>query len=189
LAAEALGRIGDVRAVEPLVVLLSEYDRHDQVRDAASQALRKIDANWAKSEAAKRAVPALVANLSDKRNLRGSPTHAAEVLGLIGVPDAVEPLIAAINKYYRGERAVAAGKALGEIGDARALEPLIALLDRELCTEEARRTTKRLEDDLEPERGDPYGVAHALDRIDRNWRESEAALPPRVQEFLGRPRT
>jgi HEAT repeat protein len=54
-AAIALGEISDVRAVEALVAALK--DKHWLVRDLAAKALVKINPNWAKSEAAKQAIP------------------------------------------------------------------------------------------------------------------------------------
>jgi HEAT repeat protein len=58
-AAEALGWIGDVRAVEPLIVALK--DTHESVREAAAKAL-----GWIGD---KRAVEPLTALLSDEKNL------------------------------------------------------------------------------------------------------------------------
>lgn len=111
-AAEALGRIGDIRALEPLIIALK--DRH--VREAAIKALGRIgDA---------RAVKPLLAALKGG----GSDVHEGvmQVLEQIGTL-AVEPLVAALNDtdlyVHQG-----AAEALGKIGDARAVEPLIASL-------------------------------------------------------------
>ena len=73
-AVEALSKIGDTRAVEPLIAALK--DGHMDVRGAAAKALGKIgDA---------RAVEPLVTSLRDEiTNVRGA---AAEALGKIGDP-------------------------------------------------------------------------------------------------------
>lgn len=63
-AAEALGRIGDARAVEALVAALTDQDTG--VRPAVAGALDRIDANWRKCEAAQQAVPTLLAALTDQ---------------------------------------------------------------------------------------------------------------------------
>jgi len=105
-AVEALGRIGDPRAVGPLIVALKDED--ESVRKAAAEALGHIRDS--------RAIEPLIAALKDS-NMRKA---AVEALVNIGAP-AVEPLIAALKE--RGLRWSAA-EALGKIGDARAVEPL-----------------------------------------------------------------
>jgi HEAT repeat protein len=110
-AARALGKIGDARAVEPLIAALR--DQHNHV---AAEALGQIgDA---------RAVEPLIATLRDQdRYVRGV---AAKALGRIGDARAVEPFIAALQDYY-GEVREAATGALVKIGYP-AVEPLIAAL-------------------------------------------------------------
>ena len=112
-AAEALGRIGDARAVKPLSVALKDtYIGHD-----AAEALGRIgDA---------RAVKPLSAALNDTDSL--VRRAAAEALGRIGDARAVEPLSAALKDTDNGVRYHAA-EALGQIGDPRAVEPLSAAL-------------------------------------------------------------
>jgi HEAT repeat protein len=115
-AAEALIKIGDTRAVEPLIGVLNK-DSID-LRFKAAEALGKIgDA---------RAVEPLIEALKDKQ-----PTvrkRAAESLGEIRDTRAVEPLIDALkDKWIRCQ----AAEALGEIGDTRAVEPLIEAFIKE----------------------------------------------------------
>jgi HEAT repeat protein len=153
-AAGALGKIGDTRAVEPLIAALGDqrvrataeslgYTRERLVCWAAAEALGQIgDA---------RAVEPLIAALGDQA-MRGPAAAALHRLSWspdngeagatycvarrewdkcveIGGP-AVDPLIAALmdqslrDKYSKQ----AAARALGRIGDARAVEPLIAVL-------------------------------------------------------------
>jgi HEAT repeat protein len=129
-AAEALGEIGDARAVDPLVKVLG--DRNSDVRTTAAKALGKIGDE--------RAVEPLIKALSDDYDDWGVRERAARALGKIGDERAVEPLIRALLPDKRdganyssaqheedGVRRAAAG-ALGEIGDERAVEPLITAL-------------------------------------------------------------
>jgi HEAT repeat protein len=115
-AAEALGKIGDARVVEPLIAALKDTDK--DVRQAAAVALGKIgDA---------RAVEPLIAALKDEeRDVRAVATEALVKIGTL----AVEPLIAALKDRDSDVRQAA--YVLGEIGDARAVEPLIAALGDE----------------------------------------------------------
>ena len=126
--AAALKKIGDARAVEPLLPALMDYV--DSVRQAAAEALQVIDPNWAKSEAAKRAVPTLIAELQTES---GDARQAAvERLGEIRDVRGVEPLLAALKDKSVLLRMEAA-RALGAIGDAGAVEPLVtaALTDKD----------------------------------------------------------
>ena len=133
-AAEALGKIGDARAVEPLVAALKDQDSN--ARQGAAEALGRIgDA---------RAVEPLIAALKEGAGVgrvaalnSNARQAAAGALGQIGDARAVEPLIAALRDQdqYTGLRKAAVG-ALGRIGDARAVEPLIAVLrdpGEEMC--------------------------------------------------------
>lgn len=136
-AAEALGRIGDTRAVEPLLTLLG--DRGTSVRQAAAEALGRLGDT--------RAVQPLVSALADHHG--DVRTAAAEALRQLGWrPEgtagaaywvsthqwdeavrvaAVEPLVMALQDHTRSVREHAAA-ALGTIGDARAIAPLAAAL-------------------------------------------------------------
>jgi len=114
-AADALGQIGDARAVAPLIAALG--DRSGDVRATAAGALAKIGTP---------AVPPLIALLGGRGGLG---YIAADALAKIGTP-AVEPLIAALKHSEHGEYDVRKDLAwaLGKIGDARAVAPLIAAL-------------------------------------------------------------
>ena len=118
-AAEALGGIEDVRAVEPLIVAL-EDDKIANVRAGAAEALGEIKDP--------RAVEPLIAALQDKNpDVR---SWAAKALGEIKDPRAVEPLIVALKDKTTHVRSWVA-EALGEIKDPRAVEPLIEALQDE----------------------------------------------------------
>lgn len=117
-AAEALGKIGDTGAVEPLIHTLEE-DKDEDVRKIVADSLGEIgDA---------RAVEPLIHTLNDrKKSVRES---AAEALGKIGEP-AVESLINAMKDKSAHVR-LGAVDALGKIGDTRAVETLISGLEDE----------------------------------------------------------
>ena len=116
-AAEALGKIGDSQAVEPLIAALKDEDWY--VRKYAVEALGKIGES--------RTVKSLIAALNDlEQDVRKA---AVKVLVKIGLP-AVELLIAVLKDEDREVRKSAA-EALGKIGDSRTVEPLIAALKDE----------------------------------------------------------
>jgi HEAT repeat protein len=110
-AAEALGRIGDARAVEALLKAASDGDF--RLQEKAKQSLEKIGAP---------AVEALIRALGD---IVLQP-RAAEVLGRIGAP-AVKSLMAALEDGDEQVRLHAADL-LGSLGDARAVDALIRAL-------------------------------------------------------------
>jgi HEAT repeat protein len=107
-AAEALGKIGDAGAVEPLVEALKDGDKN--VRAAAVKALGEIGDP--------RAIEPLVAVW--RASVGALPEAATVALGKIGDPRAVEPLVAALPHP-------AAKAALGTIG-APAVPGLVAAL-------------------------------------------------------------
>src|SRR5664280_1165637 len=111
-AADALGQIGDARAVDPLIAALKSGGWG--MRTAAAGALGQIGAP---------AVEPLVAALTDRAG--DVRTAAARALAQIGDARAVEPLVAALTDRDGDVRTAAAG-ALGQIGDAGAVEPLVA---------------------------------------------------------------
>jgi HEAT repeat protein len=119
-AAETLGKIGDARAVEPLILAVKNQDRNGgrvAGAGAAAAALSEIkDA---------RAVEPFIAALKDEDKVVREV--AAVALGKIGDARAVEPFIAALKDEDKAVREVAA-VALGKMGDTRAVEPLIRAL-------------------------------------------------------------
>jgi HEAT repeat protein len=115
-AAEALGQIGDPRAVEALLASLRN-DNWRRVREAAAEALGQIgDA---------RAVEPLLAALRDADP--SIKVAAAEALGQIGDEHAIAPLVLALQDGGWVVRKTAAA-ALGAIGDTRAIAPLVVVL-------------------------------------------------------------
>ncbi len=112
--ARALGKIGDQRALGPLIFRL-RYEPDPEVRKPLV---------WALHMGAARAVPALIEALSDPDEW--VRFGAVVVLAKIGAP-AVTPLVRALYDPAPLMRARAA-ETLGRIGDARAREPLADLL-------------------------------------------------------------
>jgi len=151
-AAEALGQVGDARAVEPLVVTLQDPYSTVRLQVAAAESLGKIGDG--------RAVEPLVAALKHPRGevrraagaaLRSLNWQPADNMhrALLAVASsnwgeaallgsaAVEPLVATLQDksdiWNLGARRAAA-ETLATIGDARAVEPLIAALQDENST-------------------------------------------------------
>jgi HEAT repeat protein len=131
-AAEALGEIGDSRAVPVLIDALK--DENSGVQNSAAGALGKIgDVS---------AVPALIDALNNK-NWR-MQYRAAWALGNIGVND--EQLETIIQMLRHGDEYTRRGiaEALGEIGDSRAVDPLMGLLDDPKARRVALNALKKL---------------------------------------------
>jgi HEAT repeat protein len=113
-AAKALGKIGDRRAVNPLIRALEDED--EWVPTLAEEALVRIG---------KPAVGSFVEVLGEKNiYLRW---RAAKALGEIGDTWAVRPLIRVLNDKDASVLRHAI-QALGQIGDAKAVRPLIRML-------------------------------------------------------------
>jgi len=190
-AAEALGKIGDGRAVAPLVAALHEGG---VVSIAATEALGKIGApavgpllaafrgrEWRTPQATDQvlrqlgaaAVEPLVAALGDRDgHVRCS---AAQRLGATRSARAVAPLIAAL-KDQDWRVCEAAIEALGQIGDERAVEPLITCLcdpDSARCKAAAARVLGR--------RGDPRVVGPLIATL----KDADGSVRRAAAEALG----
>lgn len=129
-AAEALGKIGDERAVESLINVLKSPS-NDSVKRKAAEALGKIGN--------KKAVEPLISALHEGWVKDGGHDSVVGALVKIG-KSAVEPLIISLGNEKRRVADLSYGneflhenhmgrfwsmRALGEIGDERAVEPLI----------------------------------------------------------------
>lgn len=140
-ACDALGQVGDARALGSLVDALG--DEYWPVRKAAASALSRIGGT--------RAVEPLIAALraevthqagaavpvrsgyTDFPGLHDSWTVRREIviaLGMLGDARAVEPLVAALRDEHTWVRAYAA-ESLGRLGDTRAVDPLRVVLTDE----------------------------------------------------------
>jgi HEAT repeat protein len=199
-AALALGEIGDLRALEPLISVVFP-DSFVNVQKAVEQALASIDPNWRVSEAL--IATAVFAAKEDSRNAAaemielnaGWRSAAAlkvvpRLIAALGSPsevparkalDRIDPtwrqseasraaiprLIADLSDSHSSNRYLACVDALAELGDARAVQALIRELVNITDEPPGRTYTKW-------ELIRPYAHA-ALDRIDPQWRRSEAA--------------
>jgi len=112
-AAETLGKIGDERAVQPLIHALKYSD--DINYSIFTKALGKIGGS--------EVVELLISTLKPGSGTTVSTLDAAKALGEIGDPRAVEPLIEALSSSI-GKPHIEIAKALANIGDSRAIEPL-----------------------------------------------------------------
>lgn len=109
---EALGQIGDTRAVEPLIAFLTH--KESKVRECTAASLGKLrDA---------RAVEPLIAVLNDEQER--VRWYAADSLGKIGDPVCVESLVKLLSDNSARVRESAV-TALGQIGNQQAIESLI----------------------------------------------------------------
>ena len=135
-AARDLGRLGDARAVGPLIGALG--DEEARVRFAAVEALLAFATqqrnDFVRSYAVKslgeignrRAVETLIPLLGDE--LMSVARNAAEALGAIGDVRAVDTLSAILLKDRAPYIRQAAAQALGRIGDSRAVDALVVAL-------------------------------------------------------------
>ncbi|MBZ0318985.1 MAG: HEAT repeat domain-containing protein [Anaerolineae bacterium] len=155
VAAVTLARVGDTRAIEPLIAILEDSD--EKARERVFEALGSLQeqlndqqrAQFAIARKAWRevvgfgsaAVEPLIAALLNK----DYTPSAAEALGQIGDVRAVEPLISVLNHSDWTVRDAAA-EALGQIGDARAVEPLIAALLNKDYTPSAAKALAQIGD-------------------------------------------
>lgn len=117
--ANALGAIGDRRAIAPLIEAL-DSDPHKEVKALAAIGLGNMRA--------RRAVPALTEALSYDDT---TATNAAEALGKIGVTteDAVEKLIViAMDKHMRETLRLAGIAALWQLKPEEATQPMLLLM-------------------------------------------------------------
>ncbi len=121
-AAKALARLGEPRAIEPLIAALRDED--SDVRREAAEALARLGEP--------RAIEPLIAALRDEDS--GVRCETAWVLGRLGDPRTVEPLIAALRdedwevRQAAAEALEAAAGAPENLGNSHVLEPLIGAL-------------------------------------------------------------
>lgn len=124
-ASAALGRMGDQRAIHPLISALSEDMEEDpNVRAEVAMALGRLN-NL-------KAVDPLIDALKNDGD-KEVRSKAVLALGMLCDERAVEPLIERIGLDYYVQRSVAI--ALGQLKDERAIEPLVRLLRDEILGE------------------------------------------------------
>ena len=123
-AAAALARLGDVRAVEPLIIQLAGCGSRNLSKDDASACAAIATALGQLGDA--RAVESLIGALGS------SWTHlaaaAAWALGEIGDTRAAQPLSSSMNRARDFHLGLAVVEALEKLGDGRAVPALITAL-------------------------------------------------------------
>ncbi len=108
-AAEALGAVGDLLAVDPLVEVLSDRDGDWSVRAAAARSLGQLGD--------RRGVEPLVAVLND---MNAHVRHmAVRALGQIGTPETMESLVAAGVSDSDGATRFSAVRAIRQMENTR----------------------------------------------------------------------
>ncbi len=120
--AEILGEIGDLRAVEPLIIAMEKMDYLYNTSPEYAEALGKIG----DPKATEPLIKVLKENDTSLNNI-DIKVAAAIALGNIGDLKAMEPLIEVLKDKYPDLRAAAA-EALGKIGNPKVIDKLIALL-------------------------------------------------------------
>lgn len=108
-AAGYLGKLGDSRAMDPLLNLLEGEDV--EIRKAAIHALGAIGD------------PKSIAFIRKSIDNEKLSTPAIEALGIFGGDEAFE-ILKNLIKSDNANKAVAAARSLGQMGDARAIDPL-----------------------------------------------------------------
>lgn len=156
-AAEALGKIGDRRAVEPLITVLTgiyEYEHYDSVVRALGE-IGDARAVLPLVEAIESTNPN-TQFLSDHSDwgMRSTYTKnrfietAVEALSKIDDPKSIEPLILVFERYkgkYRPFLQEALIHAMSNTGDSRAIDILSAALDEKHLHESASEALEKLE--------------------------------------------
>ncbi|OHC06226.1 MAG: hypothetical protein A3J92_00465 [Planctomycetes bacterium RIFOXYC2_FULL_41_27] len=112
---EAMGQIGDTRAVEPLIAFLNHKEA--KIREYTAVSLGKLRDS--------RAVASLIAALNDEQER--VRWYAADSLGKIGDPVCVDSLIKLLSDTNARVRESAV-TALGQIGNQQAIESLVKAL-------------------------------------------------------------
>jgi HEAT repeat protein len=126
---DKLRLIKDPRAIEPLISALGDVD-NDDVYLTIKEALDTINPDWKDSKEARLQVSELIAALLDEDENSNVRQAAAEALGYIQDPRAVEPLVAALlDENENNNVRSTASWALGKIKDPRAVEPLTSALE------------------------------------------------------------
>jgi HEAT repeat protein len=140
--AQALAGLADPRSVRALIEAL--VDSQTEVRRAAIAALQKTRPDWARTDAARQAIPALkaaqqhreywvrqaatetLARINELPAAQPEPSTVADTMHFRR-KTATEMLIELLADYDRDLR-LAAVEGLGRLGDSRAVTPLVATL-------------------------------------------------------------
>ncbi len=159
-AARVLEEIADIRALEALVK--SVRDQDPTVRGAAVHALFRIDPKWYETDAGKRTIAALVADLNSYATL--DRRAAIWMLSQIGDTQAIGPIGAALadgDPSVQEEALSALGRIDPKWSESAAARSTVPQLVRAIS--HSHWAVRK-------------GAHKALARIDQNWARSESAL-------------
>jgi len=169
---EALGQIGDTRAVDPLIISLTH--KESKVREYAAAALGKLRDS--------RAVESLIAALSDEQER--VRWYAADSLGKIGDPICVESLIKLLSDTSARVRESAV-TALGQIGNQQAIESLIKVLqdvDKRVAEQAAESLVN-----IKIMHFDTMDTVATTFYTNKDYKRAEAILERQITEYSRQP--
>lgn len=169
---EALGQVGDTRAVDPLLSFLKH--KESKIRECTAAALGKILDS--------RAVESLVAALSDEQER--VRWYAADSLGKIGDPICVESLIKLLSDTSARVRESAV-TALGQIGNQPAIESLIKALqdvDKRVAEQAAESLVN-----IKKMHFDTMDTVATTFYTNKDYKRAEAVLERQIAEYSGQP--
>lgn len=137
-AIKALGEIGDLRAVEPLIALLKYQDNQKEIIDL----FEKFEIVNALTKIGKQGIPQLVNAI--KKNDENIRKGVVEVLGRLKDKSTSPSLINLLKDKNKDVR-IKTIFALGEIGDKAAIKPLVIILRDKKYSEESLESVKALD--------------------------------------------
>ena len=169
---EALGQIGDTRAVEPLIAFLNHKEA--KIRECTAASLGKLRDT--------RAVESLIAALNDEQER--VRWYAADSLGKIGDPVCVDSLIKLLSDTNARVRESAV-TALGQIGNQQAIESLIkALQDAD------KRVAEQAAESLVNIKNMNFEVMDTVANTfytNKDYKSAEAVLERQITEYSKQP--
>ena len=165
-AAKVLGKIGDIRAVEPLISLLRKG--WDLAMPATAEALGEIGDM--------RAVEPLISSMRTSGGFSQYKTTAcfAKALGKLGDPRSISPLRAKLENEDDYETGIAIVDALASIDDPGALDALEDIIYQKLGSKALRKVTKDAIARILPGADEAEILVADLDRNDPQNRETAA---------------
>lgn len=169
---EALGQIGESRAVDPLLGFLTH--KESQIRECTAAALGKLRDS--------RAVDALIAALNDEQER--VRWYAADSLGKIGNPVGVDSLMKLLSDTSARVRESAV-TALGQIGNEQAIESLIKALqdsDKRVAEQaaESLSTIKKMN-------FDSMDTVATTFYVNKDYKRAEYLLEKQIAEYSNQP--
>jgi HEAT repeat protein len=165
---EALGQIGDTRAVDPLLVFLTH--KEPNIRECTAAALGKLRDS--------RAVDSLVVALNDEQER--VRWYAADSLGKIGNPICIDSLIKLLSDTSARVRESAV-TALGQIGNQQAIESLIKALqdsDKRVVEQAAESLVN-----IKNMNFDTMDIVSTSFYTNKDYKRAEAILERQITEY------